>query len=62
MLKKFDVDEVKESITEDSIITIYRTNIDTRTLLSKFGIDVLESRIIGGYNSAIDTTASKIVI
>lgn len=47
-VEKFDVDEVKESITEDSIITIYRTNIDTRTLLSKFGIDVLESRIIGG--------------
>lgn len=47
-VEKFDVDEAKESITEDSIITIYKTDIDTRELLSKFGIDVLESRIIGG--------------
>lgn len=47
-VEKFDVDEAKETITEDSIITIYKTDIDTRELLSKFGIDVLESRIIGG--------------
>ena len=46
-VEKFDVDEAKESITEDSIITIYKTDIKTRELLSRFGIDVSESKIIG---------------
>lgn len=46
-VEKFDVDEVKDSITEESIITIYKTDIETKKLLSRFGIDVLESKIIG---------------
>lgn len=47
-VEKFDVDEAKESITEESIITIYKTDVETRELLSRFGIDVSESKIIGG--------------
>ena len=47
-VEKFDVDEAKENVTEDSIITIYKTDIDTKELLSRFGIDVSESKIIGG--------------
>lgn len=46
--EKFDVDEAKESITEESIITIYKTDIETRELLSRFGINVSENKIIGG--------------
>lgn len=46
-VEKFDVDEAKESITEESIITIYKTDVDTKILLSRFGIDVPESKIIG---------------
>ena len=41
-VEKFDVDEAKESVTEESIITIYKTDIETRELLSRFGIDVSE--------------------
>ena len=47
-VEKFNVDEAKESITEESIITIYKTDIETRELLSRFGIDVSENKIIGG--------------
>ena len=47
-VEKFDVDEAKESVTEESIITIYKTDIETRELLSRFGIDVSENKIIGG--------------
>ena len=47
-VEKFDVDEAKETITEESIITIYKTDVETRELLSRFGIDVSESKIIGG--------------
>ena len=58
--KKFDVDEVGKSITGDSIITIYRTNIDTRTLLSKFKLMFLESDELSGYNKVLLTpTATK---
>lgn len=46
-VEKFDVDEAKEKITEESIITIYKTDIETRKLLSRFGIDLSESKIIG---------------
>lgn len=46
-VEKFDVDEAKEKITEESIITIYKTDIETRRLLSRFGIDLSESKIIG---------------
>lgn len=47
-VEKFDIDVSDELPGEDSIVTIYRTDIDTRRLLSKFGIDVLESKIIDG--------------
>lgn len=47
-VEKFDVDEAKETITEESIITIYKTDVETRELLSRFGIDVSESKIIAG--------------
>ncbi len=47
-VERFDVDEAKETITEESIITIYKTDVETRELLSRFGIDVSESKIIGG--------------
>lgn len=47
-VEKFDVDEAKESVTKESIITIYKTDIETRELLSRFGIDVSENKIIGG--------------
>lgn len=44
----FDIDMSDETITEESIITIYRTNVETKKLLAKFGINVLETRIIDG--------------
>ena len=47
-VERFDVDEAKEDVTEESIITIYKTDIDTRELLSRFGVDIPESKIIGG--------------
>ena len=41
---------VKEIVDADynGCITIYKTDIETRELLSRFGIDVAESKIIGG--------------
>ena len=45
-VEKFDVDRATEEITEEAIITIYQTGIDTKRLLSKFGINIVDERII----------------
>ena len=45
-VESFNIDRVDESITEESIITIYRTSIETKTLLRKFGINIYDDRII----------------
>ena len=37
-----------EKVTEDTIVTIYRTDVGTKELFRRFGIDVLENRIIDG--------------
>ena len=44
----FDIDMCENSATENSIVTIYRTNVDTKKLLAKFGIDIFDARIIDG--------------
>ena len=45
-VEKFEIDRATEEITEESIITIYQTGIDTKTLLSKFDIHIIDERII----------------
>lgn len=42
----FHIDEITESINERSIVTIYQTDVDTNTLLSKFGIDMINAKKI----------------
>ncbi|MGN1344573.1 MAG: hypothetical protein ACI4U3_08330, partial [Traorella sp.] len=37
-VERFDVDRATEEITEEAIITIYQTGVETKQLLSKFGI------------------------
>ena len=44
----FEIDMSNETVTENSIITIYRTNVETKKLLAKFGIHILETRIMDG--------------
>lgn len=43
---RFDIDRVTESVDEETIVTIYRTGIETKKLLSKFGITIVDDRII----------------
>ena len=45
-VERFAVDRPSESVTEESIITIYKTAMDTKQLLSKFGIHIVDDRII----------------
>ena len=45
-VEKFAVDMSSEEITQDTIVTIYKTDVETKELLGRLGIDVLENRII----------------
>lgn len=45
-VESFDIDRASENVTEESIITIYQTGVETKKLLSKFGIHIVDERII----------------
>ena len=47
-VESFDIDRPEETITEESIITIYQTGVETKKLLAKFGIHIVDERIIDG--------------
>lgn len=47
-VNRFAVDMSGEEVAEDTIVTIYKTGIDTKQLLQRFGIDILENKIIDG--------------
>ncbi|MGN0395083.1 MAG: S8 family peptidase [Coprococcus sp.] len=47
-VERFDIDICKKDVTENTIVTIYRTDVDTKQLLAKFGINILDTRIIDG--------------
>lgn len=54
-VERFDIDMSSEPAEEDTIVTIYKTNIETKELLRRFGIEVLESRIMDGTTLLLDS-------
>lgn len=57
----FDIDMSDETAAEESIITIYRTNVETKKLLAKFGIHILETRIIDGTTILLSPDEAKLL-
>lgn len=45
-VESFGIDRVSDKIMEESIVTIFKTNVDTKSLLQKFGINIFDDRII----------------
>lgn len=45
-VEKFDIDIVNEEIKEESIITIFKTNVKTKDLFNKLGINIFDDRIL----------------
>lgn len=45
-VERFDVDREVRDIREESIVTIYKTGIDTPALLRQFGIDMINAQMI----------------
>ncbi len=60
-VEKFDVDRATEEITEEAIITIYQTGVDTKRLLSKFGINIVDERIIDGTTLRLNPDEVKLL-
>jgi predicted DNA-binding WGR domain protein len=60
-VERFDIDRATEEITEESIITIYQTGIDTKKLLSKFGINIVDERIIDGTTLRLNPDEVKLL-
>ena len=45
-VERFDIDRQEKDIQEESIVTIYQTNVDTKRLLSSMGINIYDDRIM----------------
>lgn len=45
-VESFGIDRVSDKIMEESIVTIFKTNVDTKSLLQKFGINIFDDCII----------------
>lgn len=60
-VERFDVDRATEEVTEEAIITIYQTGVDTKRLLSKFGINIVDERIIDGTTLRLNPDEVKLL-
>ena len=60
-VERFDIDRATEKVTEDLIITIYKTGVDTKTLLSKFGINIVDARIINDTTLRLNPDEAKLL-
>lgn len=60
-VEKFDIDRATEEITEEAIITIYQTGVDTKRLLSKFGINIVDERILDGTTLRLNPDEVKLL-
>ena len=60
-VEKFDIDRATEEITEEAIITIYQTGVDTKMLLSKFGINIVDERILDGTTLRLNPDEVKLL-
>lgn len=60
-VERFDIDRADEEITQDSIITIYQTGVETKKLLAKFGINIVDDRIIDGTTLRLTPDEAKLL-
>lgn len=54
----FEIEQVTKQLKQ-SIITLYDTNVDAKTLLKNIGIDILSSRILDNQTVFLDENQSK---
>ena len=57
----FDVPQGSAQEEDDALVTIYKTEMDTRELMQKIGINVTQDRIIGGNTLRLNPEQQKIL-
>ena len=45
-VERFGLDSFNESVEQDAIISLYKTNVETKQLLAQYGITILDNRIL----------------
>lgn len=60
-VESFDIDRVEEEIKEESIVTIYKTGVDTKKLLSSFGIDMVNAKILDETTLRLNPNEIKLI-
>lgn len=55
-VEKFDVEHTDMIVKENSIITVYETDVDTQELLGRIGINILNSRVLNKTTILLDST------
>lgn len=45
-VERFDIDRVTEVFQGEQLVTIYQTDVDTKQLLTKFGLHIVDDRIL----------------
>ena len=60
-VERFEIDRADETITEDSIVTIYQTDVETKKLLSKFGIYIGDESIIDGTTLRLNPDEARLL-
>src|SRR5699024_10704338 len=53
-VESFGIDRVSDEVREESIVTIFKTNVDTKILLQKFEINIFDDRIIDDTTLRLD--------
>lgn len=60
-VENFRLDRVEETIKDRSIVTIYKTGVNTVELLSKFGIDMIQAKMIDETTLRLDSREIQIL-
>lgn len=60
-VEEFRIDRVSEKVRERSIVTIYKTGVETAELLRKFGIDMIGKSVIGETTLRLDSGEIEIL-
>lgn len=60
-VERFDIDQDVEDMTERSIVTIYKTNVKTKDLMRKFGIDMIDAKMIDETTIRLDENEFRLL-
>lgn len=58
----FDIDKATKKTDESSIVTLYKTNVETKQLLKSFGINIINSKMIDETTLILDSREMDLLL